>query len=124
MSSSPVSLRDLYNSPPASPWSFVPPPPSSNSPAPSQNTSYEWSTRSPRNVILDFAPGDGESVAATLRALALAALTEYSLTAVAMPWEVGKTLLQVQWVPRHTSVQQPDLGDELDDDDQDVSLAP
>lgn len=27
-------------------------------------------------------------------------LLKYATTAVALPWEVGKTLLQVQWVPR------------------------
>lgn len=28
------------------------------------------------------------------------AFLQYSSTAIAMPWEVGKLLLQVQWVPR------------------------
>lgn len=30
-------------------------------------------------------------------------LLHYSSTAIAMPWEVGKLLLQVQWVPRDAS---------------------
>lgn len=36
--------------------------------------------------------------------LLLAVLMQYSTAAAAQPWEVARTLLQVQWVPR-------DLGD-------------
>ena len=31
------------------------------------------------------------------------AFLQYTSTAIAMPWEVGKLLLQVQWVPRDAS---------------------
>jgi fusion and transport protein UGO1 len=51
------------------------------------------------------------------------ALAQFSSTAIAMPFEVGKTLLQVQWVPRDASASAVDPGDgtELDEDDADVS---
>lgn len=47
-------------------------------------------------------------------------LVKYASTAVALPWEVGKTLLQVQWVPRDS--QSPEIhvvveGEEPVDDD-------
>jgi len=35
-----------------------------------------------------------------LKALIASAVLGYTTTAIAMPWEVGKCLLQVQWVPR------------------------
>lgn len=47
-------------------------------------------------------------------------LIKYASTAVALPWEVGKTLLQVQWVPRDTQstdTQLPEDGEQLAEDD-------
>jgi fusion and transport protein UGO1 len=38
-----------------------------------------------------------------LRSLLATAFLQYTSTAIAMPWEVGKLLLQVQWVPRDAS---------------------
>lgn len=35
-----------------------------------------------------------------LKTLVASAFLQYTTTAIAMPWEVGKLLLQVQWVPR------------------------
>ena len=35
-----------------------------------------------------------------LKALLASAFLQYTTTAIAMPWEVGKVLLQVQWVPK------------------------
>jgi fusion and transport protein UGO1 len=35
-----------------------------------------------------------------LKWLIASAVLGYTTTAIAMPWEVGKCLLQVQWVPR------------------------
>jgi hypothetical protein len=35
-----------------------------------------------------------------LRILVASVALGYTTTAIAMPWEVGKCLLQVQWVPR------------------------
>ncbi|KIJ68718.1 hypothetical protein HYDPIDRAFT_24971 [Hydnomerulius pinastri MD-312] len=112
MSSNP-SLRDLYN-PPSSQWAFVPPPlPNSNAPGPSpanaSSTSYQWSTRPAPNSIFDLSPslniGEPSSVNVPLlfRSLVASALLQYSSTAMAMPLEVGKLLLQIQWVPRDAS---------------------
>jgi fusion and transport protein UGO1 len=53
--------------------------------------------------VLDLSPSLGESGAnATelVRAVLASALMQYTTTAMIMPFEVGKTLLQVQWVPR------------------------
>lgn len=35
-----------------------------------------------------------------LKTLVASAFLQYTTTAIAIPWEVGKLLLQVQWVPR------------------------
>ncbi|KAH7883880.1 mitochondrial carrier domain-containing protein [Phlebopus sp. FC_14] len=113
MSSTTSSLRDLYN-PPSSPWAFVPPlsPSHANKPgSPPANTSgssYQWSTRPPSNAIFDLSPalnGGEPSVNLPLlfRSLVTSALLQYSSTAIAMPLEVGKLLLQIQWVPRDAS---------------------
>ena len=74
--------------------------PSSSAPA--------WSTVRPsNNPIFDLAPiidyGGGSENANTkalLKALISTAFLQYSTTAIAMPWEVGKILLQIQWVPK------------------------
>lgn len=39
-----------------------------------------------------------------LKALIAGAVLQYTSTALAMPFEVGKLLLQVQWVPRDLSL--------------------
>jgi len=39
-------------------------------------------------------------VAKVFKALVASAVLQYTSTAIVMPWEVGKLLLQVQWVPR------------------------
>jgi fusion and transport protein UGO1 len=41
------------------------------------------------------------TVGVVLNGLVVSALAQYTSTAIAMPWEVGKMLLQVQWVPRN-----------------------
>ena len=41
-------------------------------------------------------------------------MLQYTSTAIVMPWEVGKLLLQVQWVPR-------DAG-EVDEDEVEVAV--
>jgi fusion and transport protein UGO1 len=35
-----------------------------------------------------------------VKAMVASALMQYTTAAIAMPFDVGKTLLQVQWVPR------------------------
>ncbi|KZT06297.1 mitochondrial carrier [Laetiporus sulphureus 93-53] len=116
MTSPPSSLRDLYAAP-SNAWSFAPPLP----PAASENTlsigaqassssspSYQWSTRTNgTNPLFDLSATfdedeSGVDVTVLLKGLAAAAFMQYATTALVMPWEVGKLLLQVQWVPRDT----------------------
>jgi hypothetical protein len=124
----PPSLRDLYNYP-SSAWSFLPAPtPSSDttSPAHSQVVSptyqYQWSTRPSYNSIFDLSPSidlnERSSLNATLlfRSLLASAVLQYTSSAIAMPWEVGKLLLQVQWVPRDTGNPGPNTDLEEEDD--------
>ncbi|KAH7918363.1 mitochondrial carrier [Leucogyrophana mollusca] len=114
MSSNP-SLRDLYN-PPSSAWAFVPPPPPAqhNVTAPPTSATppntYQWSTRPAPNSIFDLSPSldlsepSSINVSILFRSLVASALLQYTSTAIAMPLEVGKLLLQVQWVPREGPV--------------------
>ncbi|KAI6045101.1 mitochondrial carrier domain-containing protein [Pisolithus marmoratus] len=115
MSTSP-SLRDLY-SPPSHSWTFVPPNVTSSKPSPS----YQWSSSSP---ILDLSLDTGTPpthVVLFFRSIVVSALMHYSSTALAMPLEVGKLLLQVQWVPRDAlstpsdTEEQGDNGEDLSD---------
>lgn len=113
MSASAPSLRDMYT-PPVNSWSFVPPQiNSSSSPSPLPNgpsTSYQWSTRPPPNSIFELSPSlsltepQGIDVRLLLKTLVASAFLQYTSTALAMPLEVGKLLLQVQWVPRDLSL--------------------
>ncbi|KAH9949506.1 mitochondrial carrier [Amylocystis lapponica] len=114
MSSPPSSLRDLYATP-SNAWSFIPPlPPSSDSnssafsPGPSSTSqSYQWSTRTSTNPLFDLSSSfdsDGSDtrmfITVKLKGLLAAAFLQYATTALIMPLDVGKMLLQVQWVPR------------------------
>ncbi|KAI0961146.1 hypothetical protein AcV7_000326 [Taiwanofungus camphoratus] len=116
MSSPPSSLRDLYATPPNT-WSFIPPPaPNSSdsstaffSPASSSSSSapsYQWSTRTRQNTLFDLdaalADDSGVNVKLVIKGLLAQAFLQYTTTALVMPWDVGKMLLQVQWVPRDT----------------------
>ena len=103
---SPTSLRDLY-APPPNTWSFNAPPPNGTDAvgaAAAPSTSYQWSTRQPSSSLLGLSgslPDDeGLDVKALVVGLLTSALLQYATTAVAVPWEVSKTLLQVQWIPR------------------------
>lgn len=111
MSSTP-SLRDLYNSP-SSTWAFIPPPPPMQNastpaaaPTASAMTSYQWTTRPAHNSIFDLSPSldlsepSSLDVPLLLRSLVASALLQYTSTALVMPLEVGKLLLQIQWIPR------------------------
>ncbi|KAH9919100.1 mitochondrial carrier [Fomitopsis serialis] len=111
MTSAPTSLRDYYAAP-SNAWSFIPaslpgsPENSTDiySPATS-SSSYEWSTRTNTNPLFDLSATyasaeDGFDVKLVAQGLVTAALSSYASQALTMPFEVGKTLLQVQWVPR------------------------
>ena len=107
------SLRDMY-APSQTSWSFAPS--QSNSTLPSAvasnvpQTSYEWSTRPPTNPIFDLSSSlsltepSGVEIKLLLKGLIAGAVLQYTSTALAMPFEVGKLLLQVQWVPRDLSL--------------------
>lgn len=104
--SSPTSLRDLYAPPPAA-WAFNAPPTNATeavSVVTPPSTSYQWSTRQSGSSLLGMTgklPDDeGLDVKALIVGLFTSALLQYATTAVAVPWEVSKTLLQVQWIPR------------------------
>ncbi|KAJ7139746.1 mitochondrial carrier [Mycena epipterygia] len=108
MTSSSASLRNLYSDP-SSAWSFVQslPAAASNSTSnPSASASaFQWSSRPSHNSIFDLSPeladpSDGIDPIHLLKTLAASAILQYTSSAIAMPWEVGKLLLQVQWVPR------------------------
>lgn len=131
---SPSSLRDLYNDP-SSAWSFLPAPPNgqnatASGPSAAPNTySYEWKTGRPSpKSIFDLSPsGDltdaGVDVSLIMSSMLASAFLQYSSTAIAMPWEVGKLLLQVQWVPRDAG--EPESIAEIhEDDDEEVYLHP
>ncbi|KAG5353459.1 hypothetical protein C0989_006616 [Termitomyces sp. Mn162] len=101
--SAPSSLRDLYIDT-SSAWAFVPPtiPQSATASEPfSSGTSYQWSNRPSHNPIFDLSPSldlsevSGINVTNLFKALVASALLHYSSTAIAMPWEVGKLLLQL-----------------------------
>ncbi|KAJ7596710.1 mitochondrial carrier domain-containing protein [Mycena floridula] len=117
------SLRDLYSDT-SSTWAFVPP----SSPSSSVNATvnaapvapaFRWSNRPAHNSIFDLSPdlneGGGIDAVDILKALAASTILQYTSTAIAMPWEVGKLLLQVQWVPRDIPV--PGVEPEPDFDD-------
>ncbi|KAI0274869.1 mitochondrial carrier domain-containing protein [Gloeopeniophorella convolvens] len=105
--SGPSSLRDLYSSN-AQTWSFAPPSnssgPSSGPPPPPNAPSHTFSSRPVQNSIFELSPGlaepGGVDLGLLLKTLVASAVLEYSTSAIAMPWEVGKCLLQVQWIPR------------------------
>ncbi|KAJ7071482.1 mitochondrial carrier domain-containing protein [Mycena amicta] len=120
MSSSSASLRGLYSDPTAA-WSFVTPPPSSSTAQPSPSPANQWSSRPPHNSIFDLSPelvdsADGIDAIHLLKTVAASAILQYTSSAIAMPWEVGKLLLQVQWVPRDAGEPDPvELPDDEDD---------
>ncbi|KAH9853120.1 mitochondrial carrier [Lenzites betulinus] len=112
----PASLRDLY-APPSNAWSFVPPALQENSssapnpPLSGPSSSNQWSTRPAPNPFFELSSslsGDdsGLDITSLAKEFLAAALLQYATNAIAQPWEVGKTLLQVQWVPR-----EPELGE-------------
>jgi len=130
----PSSLRDLYIDPDKA-WAFVPPAaasiPNPNATLPASAApipvapAYQWSTRPSHNSIFDLSPSldlsepSGINAAQLFRAVVASAVLQYTSTAIVMPWEVGKLLLQVQWVPRDAGEPEApgaDLGEDDNDD--------
>ncbi|KAI6153321.1 mitochondrial carrier domain-containing protein [Pisolithus tinctorius] len=115
------SLRDLY-SPPAHSWTFVPPNGAPSKPNPS-SPSYQWNARpsSPHILHLSLDAGTPPAhITLFFRSIVVSALMHYSSTALAMPLEVGKLLLQIQWVPRD-ALSAPSDTEEQGDDGEDLS---
>jgi len=111
MTAAPSSLRDLYTREPNASWSFAPSIPEPEKLAPNATTvpsasppTFQWSSRPARNSVLDLSPdlndGSGFNTVQVIKALTASALLQYASSTIAMPWEVGKLLLQVQWVPQ------------------------
>jgi len=115
----PPSLRDLY-APSSSAWSFTPPANASQPEIPSSAAStYQWSTRPSQHALFGLGPSGyddgGFDIASVLQGVVTSVMLKYAGTAVALPWEVGKTLLQVQWVPR--SSEAPEVRDFVETDE-------
>ncbi|VDB93555.1 unnamed protein product [Peniophora sp. CBMAI 1063] len=117
MSSTPPSLRDLYSTPSA-PWAFTPSDNNNNASSSSsilgassaaapnaKPPSYVFQPPRPaQNSVFELSPSllepGGVDVSLLVKTLVASAVLQYATTGIAMPWEVGKLLLQVQWVPR------------------------
>lgn len=52
-----------------------------------------------------------------LKGVAASAFMQYASTALVMPWEVGKLLLQIQWVPRESEELQAEVGRVSEEDE-------
>jgi len=113
MSASSPSLRDTY-APSQASWSFVPS--RNNNASPSAvtsnvpQTSYEWSASAPTSPIFDLSSSlsltepSGVYIKLLLKGLIAGVILKHTSTALAIPFEVGKLLLRVQWVPRDLSL--------------------
>ena len=66
--------------------------------------SHTFSSRPAQNSIFELSPTladpGGLDLVFPLKIFIASALLGYTMSGIAMPWEVGKCLLQVQWVPR------------------------
>ena len=133
--SPPASLRDLYTTP-STAWSFVPPSlsqdsapsNSSNPPFAGPSSSGQWATRTTPNPLFDLSSplsGDdsGLDITSLTKELLVVAFLRYGTAALSQPWEVGKTLLQVQWVPRSAGDIPPEPAAEVLDDEGEVRRA-
>ncbi|KAF5341556.1 hypothetical protein D9757_014564 [Collybiopsis confluens] len=126
------SIRDLYSDPSSS-WSFTaatqPNAPLNSAAAVSSPGPSTWkaAVRPPHNSIFDLSPDLNDvsvadiNVVQVLRTVLASAMLQYASTAIAMPWEVGKLLLQVQYVPRDVQdsgvIQEVPEEDETSDSD-------
>lgn len=128
------SLREHYAVPPPS-WSFVP---SENFNASTSNIprlqvekepSFQWSTRPRQNSIYDLSPDldfepNGPNAIALLRTAAASMILQYLSAALENPFEVGKTLLQIQYIPRDiTPVDEPEAVQDEEETSDDTSSA-
>ncbi|CAE6491618.1 unnamed protein product [Rhizoctonia solani] len=122
-SSTPNSLRDLYAAP-ADGWSFLPAPEDVVSSG-TKSSAAPWPSRSARSAdshVFDLAPIASDVVSLDLRmaikALIASGALQYATTAIAMPFEIGKVLLQIQWIPKdHVGLVPDEPAPEKEDDD-------
>lgn len=100
-STNPGSLRELYVDPNQT-WSFIKQsdtkiytPRSKHSPTSVYSLSPTLSPDGP-----EYREPEGVPLAHVFKSFVASFVLQYTSTAIVMPWEVGKMLLQVQWVPR------------------------
>lgn len=100
--STPASLRDLYAAPPDG-WSFFPAT-EDLKPSTVKSQTPPWPSRSADSHVFDLSPINPDigsiDLRAAVKALIASGVLQYATTAIAMPFEVGKVLLQVQWIPK------------------------
>src|SRR5258708_22124934 len=130
----PASLRGQY-SPSVSDWTFNSSPgPSSQ--LPNARAPTAWTTRSPppKPRVLDLSPypydeldiasEEAIDITTLLKLVVGNALLQYASTGIAMPFEVAKVLMQVQWIPRDAVAFVPEEvvydPDEAESDEQDA----
>ncbi|CAE6432477.1 unnamed protein product [Rhizoctonia solani] len=122
-SSTPNSLRDLYAAPPDG-WSFFPAPEDLSSTG-TKSAATSWPSRSAHSAdshVFDLTPIASDVVSLdprmAIKALVASGALQYATTAIAMPFEVGKVLLQIQWVPKDHVGPAPDelISDEKEED--------
>lgn len=124
-SSTPSSLRDLYAAPPDG-WSFFPAPEDLASSGTKSQAAAPWPSRSADSHVFDLSPIASDVVALDLRtmvkALVASGALQYATTAIAMPFEVGKVLLQIQWIPKeHLVPAAPEPAAQEDEEEDAVS---
>ncbi|ODN75122.1 hypothetical protein L202_06332 [Cryptococcus amylolentus CBS 6039] len=98
----PSSVRGLYT-PPAEEWVFLPPtvsPPNPSSTSPPAHLPTPFHDASTSSSSLLDAANDADLVIPAMGRPFNLFLSEYLATAMGMPFEVGKTLLQVEYRPR------------------------
>lgn len=80
------------------------------------------STARYESTLPHYEEGDTPQAGAMLRAFFTSSLLSFTSTALVMPFEVGKTLAQVQWVPRDTLAWNSDNEDQeqQSDDEQEA----
>lgn len=96
-------LRPYYVPVPDSEFAFggpsIPSAPTSSS-APTASSFRIATTNRYESTLADFQDVDVPTAGTMLRAFVTSSLLSFTSTALVMPFEVGKTLAQVQWVPR------------------------
>ncbi|KAH7100228.1 mitochondrial carrier domain-containing protein [Auriculariales sp. MPI-PUGE-AT-0066] len=134
--SRPASLRDMYSAQGSS-WDFAqqPLPAATTSAAPAAEAkAVQWTmaaTPSRRHSpVFDLSPSVGEDIGidpgdidlrALLKGLIASAFLRYATSAIAMPWEVSKLLLQIQHMPRVPDTPEPSREVVLEEDeDEDI----